>query len=255
MKDLGEDFPNISPQQQFDRLQKVREEVGDMVPWSKKNELPAGQKVILKAYHSLNDFLQVSDKKMEGDALYSTFKRFEEDLFEKVATIKRGKIQEFDSIKLEKLFTEGDSGRRLFKQIAKARKALADGKLSADDAATLNKVISKVEEIKDLSDSKRLMDAFSYKQGPSSASVERQAAAMKGSKLLQEAVESPSGFIHSADQFLPREAKRRFGKTMGQLLPDERLKLIRFWTWEKNNRDAFPKKIEAAWEAINRGGK
>ena len=252
MKDIGEDFPQLSPQQQFDRLQKVRGDLGDMVDWTKKNELPQGQKVISKAYDSLNDWLQASDNKMEGDALYSTFKSFEDDLFKQVATVNRGRIKDFDSIKLEKLFKESDSGRRLMKQISRAKKAVSDGELAADDATTLYNVIKKVEEIKDLADSKKLVDAFRFKMGPSSPAVQRQAAAMKGSKPLQEAMESPSGFIHSADQFFPPEAKKRFGKDWNELGPEDRQKLIRLWMWNRKDPEAFPAKIEAAWKAINK---
>ncbi len=252
-KDLGEDFARISPQDQFDRLSKIRTDIGKMVPWSKKNELPEGQKVIQDVYNSLSHSLQASDEKKAGDALYSTFKTFEDDLFKQVSSVRRGKISDFDSIKLEKLFKESDSGRRLMKQINKAKKAITDGDLSADEASTLLKVISKVEEIKDLADSKRLIDAFRFKQGPSSPSIERQASAMGGSKPLTEAIESPAGFINSADQFFPQEAQKRFGKAWNQLGPAERQKLIRLWTWQKKNPEAFPKRIEAAWQAIKDG--
>lgn len=250
---LGEDFAYISPQEQFKRLQAARVELDAGVGWGVKNELPEGQKVLLKARSDFNDLLKVSDQKLEADALYSTFKDFKDDFFEKMAgKIEHGDIKDFDDIKIEKLFTEHDSGRRLYKQINKAKKALLDGKLSTDDANTLRKVLGEIEEIKGIADSKRAIDAFRYKGGPTSPAVERQAAAMGDSKPLTEAINSPSSFIATMDQFFPAESRKRFGKELSNLSEEERLQIQRLWTWKKKNIEAYPAATEKAWEAIRK---
>lgn len=251
--DLG-GMGQASPAEQFAMLQKVRQKIDLNVNYHNPNRTPEGEKILKQARANIDKILKSSSAKVEGDKFYSVMKDLDTNFFEKLGTKRGGKIVEFDPTKIEDLFGNTKSNRRLWRAFEKAKEAVASGKLAPEQAGKLKAVLKQIDDTRSLADTKKIMTDFRHKQGPTSPEVQRQSAAMKGSKPLTEAVESPAGFIHSADQFFPALSQEKFGKSWSQLENSERSKLIQLWTWMKKNPDKGQETTDRVWDLLSNPG-
>lgn len=240
MKDLNghEGQPawkDIKGPERFDRLLASKQRLSRAVKWASKNALSEDQQLLLDTQQKFNATLKKLDDMAAADQGYSTYKGVEDGLFKQLGTVKRGKIQEFDPIKLESLFRGSAKARGVAKQIVRVQELVDSGKLPKESEARLRAFLTKVNELTEKSRLKRDIESFKQANGgPTSMAVDRAAARFGKDSATMKAINSPRNFIgtkaSSADV-----AKSMWGKTTGDLKPAEMLSVAKYLNWINNN--------------------
>lgn len=237
-------FTQLSPQEQFDRILAAKQRLGKAVKWASKNELPEGQQILADAYGKFQRMLQGLEDMAKADKGYAGFKDLENNLFKKLGNVERGRIKDFDPIKMERLFKGSESGRKLMAQVQKAKAMLDEGKLPPESAAKVQALLDKIDEFAGKSSLKREMDAFRYGDaGPTSPAVQRMQAVAGKDSATTTAVRAPQIFL-KMKAAASDAAKGMYGKSWGQLSPQEARAVARYARWIVENDGADPRTME-----------
>lgn len=218
-------FSQIDSGEQFDRIQEAAQRLGKAVKWANQNELPEGQKILQDAWGKMKGHLHELEEMKSADAGYSTFKQIEQNLFKKLGTVERGRLKEIDPIKVELLFKNSATARRLWADIEKTRGLLGTDKLTPAQEAAFKGFLDIADKLKVQSDLAGDMNRFRYKDaGPSSPAIERLQASMRGdSGLMGRASQSPVTFLEIREA-AAESAKVLFGKPFNELsLPEKNM--------------------------------
>lgn len=231
-------FTQLTPEEQFDRILGVKQRLGKGVKWASKNELPEGQQLLADTYTKFQGLTQSLDDMAAADKGYSGFKSLENNLFKKLGTVERGRIKEFNPIKLEKLFSGSASGRSLMAQVQKAKDMLEQGILPPESAASVQQLLDKIDEMAAKASLKREMGAFRYGDaGPSSPAVQRMQAVAGKNSAVTAAVQTPQLFLKMKAAAEPA-AQSIYGKSFGKLSPQEKSVVSRYALWISQNEGA-----------------
>ncbi|MFW7380284.1 MAG: hypothetical protein ACOH5I_15840 [Oligoflexus sp.] len=189
--------------------------------------------------------LKISPEKVEADKLFQKAMELEKKFFD-IADY-RGEVDEFQ---IAKLFNDTDKAGRFRKYITELEDFVKRPDLPSELKESAGGLLDGLK--RNMATAERQMDinAFRFKQGPSSPAIERQTAVLNKSRPLQEAIQSPAGFLNSADQFIPAQAMDKFGRPWAELNQKEQSALIRFWTWRKSNPDALPVDESKVWQKL-----
>ncbi|MDQ3230509.1 MAG: hypothetical protein M3Q07_01720 [Pseudobdellovibrionaceae bacterium] len=230
-------FMELPAKEQFDRVLEAKQRLGKAVKWASKNELPEGQQILSQTYQKFQGMLQALDDMKAADKGYAGFKRLEKDLFSKLGTVERGRIKEFDPIKMEKLFSGSATGRGLMAQVQKAKDMLDAGLLPEEQAQSVRALITKIEEMGQKAALKRDLTSLRYDAGPSSPALERIASISGKDSATTTAVKSPQLFLKmkgNAEEI----AKSKFGKSFSQLGSTEQTAVGKLALWMSQNPEA-----------------
>jgi hypothetical protein len=235
MKRLGDDFADLEPAEQFDRLVAAKDKLKGGAKWAARNEVPEGASAVRNASQSVDKYLKALDARKTADAEWTTLSRLEDNLFKKIGTVKGGRVQSIDPIKLEKIFSGSATGRQLMKEVVKAEEILAKGNLPPDKVASIQQVLDTIKKYADRSQLSRDMSRFRYSDaGPSSPAVQRMAAAAGNDSAVTTAVRSPQIFLKMKAAAEPA-AQSIYGKSFSKLSSDEKRVVSKYALWISQN--------------------
>lgn len=242
-KRLGDDFEQLEPQEQFDRLLETRRKIKEGVKWASRTSDP-GQVKLEEAYHTIGGYLKSIDDQATADAGYSAFKGLEDSLFKKVGDVKRNRIQGFDPIKVEGLFSGSSNGRRLAKQVQAAQELLESGKINPEQAQQLKATLDKIQGMQKSAGLQRDLNNFRYKDaGPSSPAIQRMTAIAGKDSAVTTAVRAPQLFLKMREE-AAKLSKSQFGKSIDQLKPSDREKVAKYALWISQNEGATDTEVK-----------
>lgn len=240
MRDLnGHDgeaaWKSIKGPDRFDRLLKSKKRISRAVKWASKNALTEDQQLLLDTQQKFDKVLKQLNDMASADRGYTTFAGVRDELFKEIATVKRGKIQAFDPIKLESLFRGSAKARGVAKQIVRVQELVDSGKLPKESEQRLRAFLTKVNELTEKSRLKRDIETFKQQNGgPTSMAVDRAAARFGKDSATMKAINSPRNFLgmkaSAADV-----SKSMWGKSTGDLKPAEMLSVAKYLNWINNN--------------------
>ncbi|HEY9664446.1 MAG TPA: hypothetical protein V6C65_38870 [Allocoleopsis sp.] len=243
-------FAELSSKEQFDRILDAKQRIGKAVKWANQHELPEGQKILQDTYGKFQTMLQSLDDMAAADKGYSGFKQLENSLFKKLGTVERGKIKEFDPIKMESLFSGTKTGRQLMVQVQKAKQMLDDGMLPPESAANVQKLLDKIDEMASKASLKREMNAFRYGDaGPSSPAIQRMSAISGKDSATTTAVRAPQLFL-KMKAAASNAAQGMYGKSFSKLNPEEQKVVSKFALWIAQNDGADPTTMTRMMESF-----
>ncbi len=241
-------WSSIKSPDRFNRLQAARKEIDSNIPWDriKMGKKPtAGERELMNLREEIDSLLKVSPEKMEADSLFRESKNLENKFFDIVDY--KGEV---DEQVIARLFNDNDKANRFQNYMGELEEFINRPDLPSELKENGTELLNKLKQTSDLAQKQRDINAFRYKQGPSSPAIERQTSVLNKSRPLQEAMQSPSGFINAADQFMPSESLKRFGKQWNELNDLEKVKLIKLWTWAKSNPDALESDWDKVWKKL-----
>jgi hypothetical protein len=239
-------FANLDPQEQFDRLLAAKQRLGKAVKWAAKNELPEGQEILSNTYNQFRKTLQQLDDMAAADHQYQSFKNIEKNLFKKLGTVERGRITEFDPIKIETLFSGSKSGRQLMAQVSKAREMLESGKLPKEQANNVKAMLDKIDELGNTSSLRRQINNFRYQDaGPSSPTIQRLQAIQGKDSAIANAVKAPQLFVNMKAT-AAETAKSLFKTPFSQLNEKQRQAVGKYALWASKNPEASAAEMQRA---------
>ncbi len=246
-------WTQLSPQDQFDRLQEAGRYYQKAVKWSSQNELPEGQEALQQAWGMVKSRLHALEDMKTADKGYSTFKDLEKNLFEPLGNKVRGKITDFDPIKVEKLFSGSASGRKLAKQVERAREALKSGSLSDEQAEVVKATLAKLDDMQSLSDLKKFQGNFKMKTvGVSGMATERLGSIARKDSLLDSAVRTPNSFLGEREEVATQAAKL-LGKPLNEASMQEKVAIAKYNTWLRANQKAPAQERAKVWSKLSEG--
>jgi len=242
-------WSEVSRGERFHRLQQSREYIDQQLNWSKREGHGQAESMLRGLRSNIDDALKTSPEKVEADELYKASKDVEGKFFGSTEFRNATGGVEIDEGKLARLLGNTDQAAR-FKASMEDLKKFADRpELGEAFKGQAKKLIEDLEGNIGIADTKRLLGEFRFKQGPSSPAVERMGSVARGNTLLQDAVQSPAGFVGSVDQF-DKMLKDKLGKGFNELNATEKTSAARYWTWAKKNQDAGMEKSEKMWSMI-----
>lgn len=242
-------WDDIADSDKFTRLQAARREIDSSIPWDriKMGKKPtASERELIDIRREIDSLLKMSPEKAEADDLYKQAKQLEKKFF----NIVDYKGEGVDEAKIARLFNDTDSANRFMNYMDELESFVNRPDLPQELKEGATDLLGKLKRTSEIAQQQRDLNAFRFKQGPSSPAIERQTSVLKGSKPLEEAIQSPAGFVSSADQFVSSQAQKRFGKNWGNLSESEKRKLLKFWTWAKNNPDAMQVEFDRTWSKL-----
>lgn len=231
----------------FNRLQKSRELLDSKINWANKNGETAAEKLLTGVRESIDDALKTSSKKVEGDALYRASKEIEDTFFKAGEFRSPGGQTDFDEGKIARLFNDTDAGNRFRDALQKVKGFASREDLSPEFRKKAEELVKQLEEKMGIAENKRALGAFRYKNGPSSPAIERLESVVGKNSVLKDAVNSPAGFINSADEF-SKAVQDRIGISFNELGSDQKIQAVKVWTWLKKNPGAAPAEVERVWK-------
>jgi hypothetical protein len=238
MKKLGDDFADLEPAEQFDRLVAAKDKLKGGAKWASRNEVPEGAAAVRDASQSVDKYLKALESRKTADSEWTALSRLEDNLFKKIGVVKGGRVQSIDPIKLEKIFSGSSSGRALMKEVAKAEEVLASGKLPADKVQDIQSIIDLLKGYANQANLKREMTAFRYGDaGPSSPAIQRMQAVQGKDSPTTTAVRAPQLFLKMKAE-ASNAAEGIFGKPFSQLSAQERGVVSKYALWLAQNEGA-----------------
>lgn len=217
-------YDQVDPLQRFMRLQRVRETIDDGIPYDqlKLRDPNEGEKVLLSLRRSADDVLKTSPAKVKSDAIYAEMKNTLKAVFGR--TQFKGKI---DTGKIEKMLRDTDEAKRFRSHFETLRKWASDETFSPEDRAKVTAFLDKFDSIYQMASQKQKIGKFEWKEGPSSAAVERLGGLVKKDSLTAELFASPRTALQKMDEFEKNYVNRWTNKNFGDLSLPERLAFIK----------------------------
>jgi len=242
-------WEEVSKGERFHRLQQSRQLLDGQLNWARREGHSNAEGILKGLRGNIDDALKTSPEKVDADELYKASTDVEAKFFGATEFRNAAGSVDVDEAKLARLFGNTDQAGR-FKASMGDLKAFAERPdLGESFKVEAKKLIADLEKQIGIADTKRLLGEFRFKQGPSSPAVERLGSVSRGNTLLQDAVQSPAGFVGSLDQF-NKMLKDKLGKGFNELDATEQTSAARYWTWAKKNQDAGMEKSEKMWSMI-----
>lgn len=243
-------FSSLDPKEQFDRIQKAKRLIDRHIKWGAVNEPPESQALLERVRNELRSHVHSYEAMKEADKGFSTFKTVEKEIFEPIANKSKGRIVDFDPIKLEKVFSNAATGRRWMKNLEKAEELLASGQLNESESKTLTRMIEKVRGMAELADGKRALDDFRQRAvGPTGPAVQALGAKMRGDGFLDSALSTQEKFLRDRETIADL-AKDAFGSSYKNLTRKEQQVVVQFAAWRRANPKAGQDKIDSILETL-----
>jgi hypothetical protein len=229
----------------FNRLQKARQFLDNHIDYNKQG-LTEGEKLLKETRGQIDDILKTSPEKVEGDAFFRKSKEIENNLV-KVTEFRRDGSTEVDESKIKRLLGDNDAARRFKDSLVEARSFASNEQLPADFRADMVSMVDSIEKQIGVADNSRAMNTLRYKNsGPSGPAIDRMNSIQNKNTLLQDAVNTPSGFLNSVDG-LKKYAMDKTGVSYADMSSSQQLGVTRFWTWMKGNQGATEAAANKAW--------
>lgn len=237
---------DVDPAERFHRLQKSRELLDGEIKWTSREGHSQAEIILRHMRDRIDDALKTSPEKVEGDALYRASKELEAKFFGATEFRNSAGGIDVDEGKIARLLGNTDTANRFKGAIEDMRAFAQRDDLGPEFRAQADDLIAKLEGHVGSADTKRQLGAFRYKNGPSSPAIERLNSASRGNTLLQDAVQSPAGFVHQAEGF-NKLLKSRLGRGFDGLNDDEKKAAVKFYAWAKSKPDAGPEATDKMW--------
>ena len=252
-KILGDNFADLEPAEQFDRLVAAKKKLKGGSKWASRNEVPEGAEAVRDGSKSMDQYLKALDSRKTADAEWTALSGLNDEFFKKVGIVKNGRVTGIDPIKLETLFSGGKSGRQLQKQLIKAQELIDSGRLPADKVANIKEVLAILKKSSDTSKLSQDMSRFRYKDaGPSSPSLQRTAAIAGKDSAVTTAVRAPQLFL-TMKANASKLAQSNFGKPFEQLPSGDKDTIAKLALWLSQNDGASDPEIARKFLQLKSG--
>ena len=231
----------VEASEHFIRLQKSRELLDSKIKWANGHGETQAEQLLSGVRDSIDDALKLSPSKLEADDLYRMSKQIEDKFFGVTEFKKNGSI-EIDEFKLAKLLGKTDQAGRFRNAIDEFKEFAARDDLSDDFKSQAKKLIQTIEDKMAIMNQKSELGDFRFNNGPSSPAIERLNSVSNSNSLIQDAVQSPAGFVNQMDEF-SKYVSGRVGKPVSQFSPEEKSAMVKVWIMQKNNPDISQSKL------------
>lgn len=221
--------------QAFKRLQFSRELVDEKAKYFAQNGMTKAENLMSQFRGKIDDMLKSVSEKEAGDDLYSKGIDIKKRLFSATEFRNANGKTDIDEFKIAKLFNDNDSAGRFGNAIQDAREYLKNPNLDAATSERMTSLLDKLDSIRGRAQDKRAIDALRFREGPSSPAIERLGNQLSKEGIPNSAINNPSAYINSRDQFIRTYAQDVFGKPFSQLDKVQQTKLLKAHVWLQNN--------------------
>ena len=235
----------------FNRLQQARKYLDGQINWAGKEGHSASEKILRGLRGHIDDVLKTSQDKVDADALYRASKEVEGKFFGPTEFRDANGNVDVDEFKLAKLFGNNDNAGRFKGAIKDFREFANRPDLPETFKSQAAALADQLESHAGLAEDKRALDAFRFKNGPSSPAIERMNSVANKNGLVTDAVQSPAGFLNTADQFM-KSIEQRTGQKFNDMSASDKAASVKFWLWNKNNPGASPGSVETTYKKLFR---
>lgn len=233
----------------FKRLQLARELIDDSISFDANKGRMSGDNLLMGVRSQIDEALKTSPMKNQVDELWAASKDVESNFFGAIKFGKGAGIS-IDEFKIAKMLNDTDSGGRFRNAVDSFQEFINRPELNNELRGKAQKLITKLKENFKIAEDKRALASFRWTPGPSSPAVQRLQSVMGGQKtLVEEAVQSPTGFVTMMDEFR-KEITERAGKKLDDFDEKERAALAKLWVLRKNSPDMSQAKFEEHYKML-----
>ena len=221
--------------ERFHRLQLARQAVDKELKFSKESKSDFGEKILSSARDAIDDALKSSPSKRQADALYSQAKQIEAKLSSATEFRNPAGRTEVDAVKVEKLLGNSDNARRFQDTQKEILDFVQQPGVDPETKQSVEAVLKRFKAHSDTAADRRIIQELRSSQGPSSPVIERQNHLINKSGLPPAAINSPSGYINSVNDFIDTMGVQVFNKPWEQLALPQKSKIMRAYKWRQEN--------------------
>jgi hypothetical protein len=227
-------YDQIDQMQRFMRLQRARETIDDGIPYDqlKLRDPNQGEQVLMGLRNSIDTVLKNSPAKVRSDAIYSEMMNTLKAVFGR--TKYKGEI---DTGKIEKSFRETDEAKRFRSHFETLRKWSQDPTFDQADRDKMQAFLDQYDKFYKIASTQGKLNKFEWKEGPSSAAVERLGGIVNKDSLVSELFSQPKLALQKMDEFEKTFVNRWTNKNFEDLSIPERLSFIRLRNFMNENRE------------------
>jgi hypothetical protein len=227
-------YDQVDQMQRFMRLQRARETIDDGIPYDqlKLRDPNQGEQVLMGLRNSIDTVLKGSPSKVKSDAIYAEMKDTLKAVFGR--TKYKGDI---DTVKIQKSFGETDEAKRFRSHFEKLRKWSQDPTFDQTDRDKMQKFLDQYDKFYKIASTQGKLNRFEWKEGPSSAAVERLGGIVNKDSLVAELFSQPKLALQKMDEFEKTFVNRWTNKNFEDLSVPERLSFIRLRNFMNQNRE------------------
>lgn len=247
-KELKRNLKNfdVDGVENFKRLQKARQALDSKIKWAADKNYNEAEKLLITVRDDVDSVLKGFNSKIEADDLYKASKELESKFFNAVEFKKNGLI-DIDESKIKGILGNTDQAYRFRDAIEDLKEFAGRPDLEPTFKAQASDLVNQLENAIKVVENKTKIGGFNYTQGPTSSAVERIGSISKGNTMLEDAIQSPSGFVNQMDQWTPA-IEKRLGKPLSQMSQQEKQGIIKVWVWKKDNPSASAQRLESQME-------
>lgn len=239
-------WDQVDDAEKFNRLQQARKQLYAQGVYAKQNGLTEAESIIQGLTKKIDASLKVSPEKVEADRMWSKSRDLDKHFFDKTEF-----GDTLDKYKVAGMLKNTDSAKRFRDNIGRFEEFINDPGLNPKMKAEGQKLLNAFKEASNTAEQQRALHEFRFKDGPTSAAIQRQTAVLGGDNSpLKEAIRGPSTFMTAADNTMKTLTRRYYGgQDFNSLSPAEKDRIVKAWfkikkdpNWSEEAQDKFFKK-------------
>jgi hypothetical protein len=252
-------FNQVTPQDQFDRLQAAREVLDGRLRVMARSNDPAindrtSMRILQESRDKIDEVLKTLPAKQKADQLYAAGTKARKEFFDKME-FGKGKARDIDAATVERLFGNNATAKRQKEGIEYMKTFL---ELHGDDIlpaekARMQKTVQRFEELRSIAEDKRLIEAVRQQPGPTSPAYQATEAMRVKTGLPGKFDVAPSGEVRTLDEFFTSRAKSEFGKNVNDLSQKEFNILSKMFNWRQSNPNAMIDRENQVFKQFRKG--
>ena len=201
----------------------------------KESQSSFSEKILSNTRDAIDDALKSAPSKRQADALYSQAKQIEAKLSSATEFRNAAGRTDVDAVKVEKLLGNSDNARRFQDTQKEILNFIQQPGVDPETQQAVQGVLKRFKAHSDTAEDRRIIQSMRASQGPSSPVIERQSHLMNKAGLPPAAINSPSGYINSVNDFIDTMGVRVFNKPWESLALPQKSKIMRAFKWRQEN--------------------
>lgn len=223
-------WEQITDVEMYDRLQHARSLLGENIAFSKAQSLPKAAQESQNAYHAIGKVLKFDPDKMEGDDVWSSYKKLEKNLLHNLDV--DGEVNKY---KVGGALKDTQSAKIFRDKLELLDEFAARPGLSPDVAETVKAFRDRFAKNLDVAELRRNLQSFEKGiHGVSGKTGAREASAARGDNQLAEMIRSPVSAMEKTDRVIGG-AEKVFGKSFKEMSAAEKTQIAKFRVMVKKN--------------------